>query len=396
MTDNSLTSNHKKNALPYELPSEQSSLFDKFPEEKNDSKNRSLILSIQVGQNGKRIVPRCHVASGRERFEGDRFHESQMRRFIEESMQSGYLFMGVDKYFGFPTITQGSLMPRWSPEYQKRSFARIYKFAEACENLPFCNLGENGYTVFKSTDRVFFVTLTVGHSRTGSYRSMSKQVDDLRLLWSKVSRYVRRKHWRFLRVMEYGEEHGFHIHFHMIIVDADLSDVEEFVNKWVSLAGENGIKCSRRAQNIKRPEVNQITNVGAYLTKYVEKNFKSAADNLEWLHWMELAYRKRIRVFAMDKRSSAYIRYRYPDNHDLTACGEVAVYHPGADEYQECLFDDVFERWKHRHEVADDEEVTEADAWEDWYDDEGGRVPYSQAPQTAPSYERGIGGASPP
>jgi len=237
----------------------------------------------------------------------ERWHTLQFREFANNSLHSGWNYLGVD-CMGEVTVNQGNFKPRWSREYMRRSMARIYKFAEACSVVSGASVDDTMHVGVPSAQ---FITLTVQHAVTGSYRSMKKTVENLRSAWEGVTRWVNRRGWHYLRVMEPGEENHYP-HFHMVVVGATDEDVEEFKKKWVKSCERRNIRVSSKAQNSER--VDDIHNVGAYITKYMSKSFgedNDSPDNEWWWKWMELCYREHIRVYAMDEITSKYIRKCY-------------------------------------------------------------------------------------
>ena len=227
--------------------------------------------------------------------------------------------MGVD-FAGEVMTASGKLRPRWSEYYQEITRARIYKWAEALTVLQGSEIGVMGHV---STDKAHFVTLTVRHDVSGSYRSMRETVEALRASWEGVRRRVNRSGWHYLRVMEPGGENGYP-HYHMIIVGAEDQEIEEFVQAWLRACNKRGNSASRKGQNWQRAE--NIRNVGAYVVKYLSKSFKpeevGKRDALSWWRWMELCYREGVRTYAMDQLSGRYIRKCYPGKLHGVGCME--------------------------------------------------------------------------
>jgi Bacteriophage replication gene A protein (GPA). len=205
----------------------------------------------------------------------------------------------------------------------RRSLANIYTFAEGLEEVAGLGISKNSEGKI-SVAKAHFVTLTVQHGRNGTYPDMMKTVNMLRDCWSSVRKRVNRAGWKYLRVMEPGEQNGYP-HYHMIVVGASDEGIEEFVKAWVSAANRLGNPARMVAQEYGLVE--DIHNVGAYVSKYVSKSFKPGADedhadNENWWRWMELCYREGIRTYAMDAQSRAFVARKYPDKL-LSGVGEI-------------------------------------------------------------------------
>ena len=101
---------------------------------------------------------------------------------------------------------------------------------------------------------------------------------------------------------------------------------QEFKERWLSACSKIGNKALDRAQVFEKVE--NIRNVGAYVSKYLQKSFTPDSDNKEasdtWWRWMELCYREHVRVYAMDSRSSKYISRKYPKKDN--GIGEALVF----------------------------------------------------------------------
>ena len=203
----------------------------------------------------------------------------------------------------------GKFSPRWCREYQRRSYAQIYSFAESCMSEQVCAVDELGHI---SASSVWLVTLTVQHSCTQSYRSMRETVENLRKSWNDIRRWVNAQKFRYLRVMEPGELNGYP-HYHMVVIGADKDTVERLICRWLIACDKNGNKANVKGQDYRQAD--SIQNVGAYVCKYIQKSFQPDSDGSNmriWWRWMELAYREHIRVYAMDRKSSRYIAKKYP------------------------------------------------------------------------------------
>jgi len=244
------------------------------------------------------------------RFPANRWYGLAFQDFAEKYLLAGYSYLGVD-CLGDVATASGQMQPRWSEFARRRALSTIYSFVEdnkcKCQQAP--PIAEQ-----RATWCGHFITLTVKHGKKGSYQDMTETVRILRECWNKVRRYVARKNWRFLRVMEPGEVNGYP-HYHLIILGAIEQDVEAFLDRWVTAANSLGNDARREAQNCQYVE--NIRNLGAYVAKYVSKSFGlessgiSASDNKNYWRWVELCYRQRIRTFAMDSKSAEYVRHKY-------------------------------------------------------------------------------------
>lgn len=270
-------------------------------------------ISGTVGCPAVGKIPAKTAQKRKRRWNDDRWHTLEFRDFARFAERSGYRFLGLD-WLGEMSISTGSFSPRWCRAYQRRSLANIYSWCEAA--------GGNSVT------SAHFVTLTVRHPCTGSYRSMRQTVEDLRAAWSGVRRWLCRRGWRYLRVMEPGEMRGYP-HYHMIILGATDADIERLIERWVSACARVGNAASVRGQDWQRVE--DIRRLGAYVAKYLSKSFSTTeADADTWWRWMELAYREGIRVYAMDADSARYVRAKYPAR--PSGIGEVTIYTPDDDD----------------------------------------------------------------
>lgn len=225
---------------------------------------------------------------------GEKWHTRDFRLFALRYELSVFRYMGVD-WLGEIRSCCNNLSPRWSAYHQKCTLARVYSWSEsaAMENallgvpLPVAHL----------------VTLTVRHDTSGSFRSHRETVEKLRQGWSGVRCWVSRSDVRFLRVIEPGETRGY-AHIHLVVIGASDAWCAELVRRWLAACPDS----SPRAQNVQRVE--DIKRVGAYVSKYLSKSI-DRADTPEYWRWMELCYRLRLRCFAMDAKSSAYIKKKY-------------------------------------------------------------------------------------
>ena len=194
----------------------------------------------------------------------------------------------------------------------KRNQGLVYSFAEAITGLP----GLAGAPL------VHFVTLTVPHGLTGSYGDMKQTVEALRAGWSGIRRYLNRWGCRYLRVIEPGGKRGYP-HYHLIVLGLTSARAEQLLERWVSIVPG----AVRQAQNVQ--EVQDINNLGAYLTKtlgYVAKQWDDKRESVHWWHYQELRYRLGIRDIAMDQQSRAYIAVKYKNPvSGLACCGETRI-----------------------------------------------------------------------
>lgn len=225
------------------------------------------------------------------RFSGDCWHTVAFRDFAFAYLHARYNYLGID-VAGDIHMSSGSLIPRWSEERQKRSFAQIYSWAESLENA----------------SDLHFVTLTAWHPTSGTYASHRDTLQYLRDAWGIVSRQLRRWDLRYLRVIEPGELRGYP-HIHLVLVGASDAACEALVRSWCRALNNRGNPALPAAQDWQR--VDDVARVGAYVSKYLQKTVNPAKTAAYW-RWMELCYRERLRVFAMDARSADYIRRKYP------------------------------------------------------------------------------------
>jgi len=194
----------------------------------------------------------------------------------------------------------------------KRNQGLVYSFAEAITGLP----GLAGAPL------VHFITLTVPHGLTGSYGDMVQTVEALRVGWSGIRRYLNRWGCRYLRVIEPGGKRGYP-HYHLIVLGLTAARAEQLVSRWLDVVPG----AVRQAQDVQ--VVQDINNLGAYLTKtlgYVAKQWDDKRESVHWWHYQELRYRLGIRDIAMDQESRAYIagKYKNPVS-GLACCGETRV-----------------------------------------------------------------------
>lgn len=226
--------------------------------------------------------------------QGERWHTKQFRLSALQYETFVFKYMGVD-WLGNIQSCCNHLCPRWSSYRQKYTLGRIYSWAEtaALDNALFD----------KPLPVAHLVTLTVRHDTSGSYRSHKETVDKLRRGWSCIRCWLSRSGVRYLRVIEPGEKNGYP-HIHMILIGASDEFCKELVSRWLNASPDS----LRRGQDWQRVE--DIRRVGAYVAKYLSKTV-DRRDCPEYWRWMELCYRTRLRCFAMDARSSRYIKKKY-------------------------------------------------------------------------------------
>ena len=228
------------------------------------------------------------------RLDGEKWHTRDFRLFARRYEVSVFRYMGVD-WLGEITSCCNNLSPRWSTYHQRYTLARVYSWAESAAF-------ENAY-LGTPLAVAHLVTLTVRHDTSGSYRSHRETVEKLRAGWAAVRCWVSRSGVRFLRVIEPGEKRGY-AHVHMVIIGASDAWCEALVRRWLDACPD----ASPRGQNVQRVE--DVRRVGAYVAKYLSKSVERR-DSPEYWRWMELCYRLRLRCFAMDAASSAYIKRKY-------------------------------------------------------------------------------------
>ena len=226
---------------------------------------------------------------------GERWHTREFRLFAQKYLEFTFTYEGID-FLGNYKYCRHNLTPRWSEYRRKFTLARIYSWAEfaAMENA----------LLGKPLEVAHLVTLTVKHDVTGSYRSHLDTVNKLRGGWSGIRFWLSRSGVKYLRVIEPGERHGY-AHIHMVIIGGSDAFCEELITRWLRACPDS----SRRGQNYQRVE--DIKHVGAYVAKYLSKSFEGDNSSKEYLHWLELCYRLRLRCFSMDACSSRYIKYKY-------------------------------------------------------------------------------------
>jgi len=226
------------------------------------------------------------------RFPDDIWYDRKFRAWALKYDSMRFRQLGLD-YEGNIRINNGKYMLRWSDERKRKNLATIYSW---CERV----LDVKAY---------YMVTLTVKHGTFGSYKDMADTVDMLRECWNGVRRFVNRRGWTYLRVMEPGEINHYP-HYHMVICDVDNpEDVRKLVYLWLDTAHKLGNNASPKAQEVSYTK--DVRKVGAYVAKYLSKTVEFDVTDMYFWRWMELSYRKGIRVFAMDKESSKYIKWKY-------------------------------------------------------------------------------------
>ena len=194
----------------------------------------------------------------------------------------------------------------------RKNQALVYSFAEAI----------SGHSGISGASLVWFVTLTVPHGIRGDYVDMVQTVEALRAGWSGVRRYLHRWGCRYLRVIEPGGKRGYP-HYHLIITGLTLKTSEQLLSRWLHVVPG----AAAAAQKIE--VVQDINNLGAYLTKtlgYVAKQWDDKRDSVHWWHYQELRYRLGIRDIAMDAKSRKYISEKYKNPASgLCCCGETKI-----------------------------------------------------------------------
>jgi hypothetical protein len=194
----------------------------------------------------------------------------------------------------------------------KKNQALVYSFAEAI----------SGHSGISGSPLVWFVTLTVPHGIRGDYVDMVRTVEALRAGWSGVARYLNRWGCRYIRVIEPGGKRGYP-HYHLIITGLTLKTSEQLLSRWLHVVPG----AAAAAQKIE--VVQDINNLGAYLTKtlgYVAKQWDDKRDSVHWWHYQELRYRLGIRDIAMDAKSRKYISEKYKNPASgLCCCGETKI-----------------------------------------------------------------------
>ena len=227
--------------------------------------------------------------------DGERWHSRTFRLFAQKYLDFTFTYEGID-WLGNYRYCRNNLAPRWSEYHRRYTLGRIYSWAE-CSALDNALFGV-------PLPVAHLVTLTVRHDVSGTYRSHKETVDKLRSGWSGVRCWLSRSGVRYLRVIEPGESNGY-AHIHMVIIGGSDTFCEELIRRWLSVCPDS----LRRGQNYQRVE--NIRNVGAYIAKYLCKSFEGDSSSKEYLHWLELCYRLRLRCFSMDARSSSYIHKKY-------------------------------------------------------------------------------------
>lgn len=196
-------------------------------------------------------------------------------------------------YEGNIKIDSGKLLLRWSDLRKWKNKQIIKAWSEQ-------ELEREGY---------YMVTLTVKHGMFGFYTDMVNTVNMLRECWNGVRRFINRKGWKYLRVMEPGEINHYP-HYHMVICNVDNpKDIKQLVNLWLRTAHKLGNNASPKAQNVRYTE--NVRYVSAYVSKYLSKTLYFNVNDKYFWRWIELSYRNGIRVFAMDKNSSKFVKWYF-------------------------------------------------------------------------------------
>lgn len=227
-----------------------------------------------------------YYKSAKPKFEGDHYHPLQFRKFVSERLNASVRVRGIDPIgAGYRAVIPCTY--RWSAEVRRRNLAVIYSWVDYAE--------DRGY----DPSEVAFLTLTVRHPSRHTYPAAARCVDDLRRGWSLVSRDFRRCDLEYLRVIEPGELNGY-AHYHLPVLGASESQCEALIARWCKVADAlpGGQQYS---------VVRDIRQTGAYISKYLTKTLDSELD----YRWLELCYRKRIRVFSMSRAARAYIAAKY-------------------------------------------------------------------------------------
>lgn len=245
------------------------------------------------------------------RFSGNHWHTVQFREWAEQAENTVICHTCVeapdengDQDIGIYALPTNYAFAKFAG---KRNQGLVYSFAEAITGLP----GLAGAPL------VHFITLTVPHGLTGSYGDMVQTVEALRAGWSGIRRYLNRWGCRYLRVIEPGGKRGYP-HYHLIVLGLTSVTAEQLLGRWVSIVPG----ALRKAQDVQ--EVQDINNLGAYLTKtlgYVAKQWDDKRESIHWWHYQELRYRLGIRDIAMDQKSRAYVAGKYKNPISGLSCG---------------------------------------------------------------------------
>ena len=250
------------------------------------------------------------------RFSGNHWHTVQFREWAEQAEKTVICHTCVEapdengqQDIGIYALPTTYAFAKFAG---KKNQALVYSFAEAITGLP----GLAGAPL------VHFLTLTVPHGLTGSYGDMVQTVEALRAGWSGIRRYLNRWGCRYLRVIEPGGKRGYP-HYHLIVLGLTSATADQLLQRWVSIVPG----AVRAAQDVQ--EVQDINNLGAYLTKtlgYVAKQWDEQRESVHWWHYQELRYRLGIRDIAMDAKSRKYISEKYQNPASgLCCCGETKI-----------------------------------------------------------------------
>lgn len=248
-----------------------------------------------TGEGSPRPAPETSLDSFRisgtvARLKGERWHPHEMAEILRKQEQMRIRVTGVD-ICGDIYITNRAAICRNTAEGRRRTEARIYSFVDY--------LRETGY----DAGTLHFLTLTVRHGTSGSYRSMRETLDRVRSGWSSLRHTVKKEGVEYLAVIEPGERRGYP-HLHLILAGASDGFCERLVNLWTDTY-RLGLRVGQDWSC-----VDSIEHTGAYLRKYLCKQFDGSPDNLRWA---ELCYRERVRTFRMSRRASAWINDKYRD-----------------------------------------------------------------------------------
>ena len=250
------------------------------------------------------------------RFSGNHWHTVQFRAWAEQAEKTVICHTCIEapdsngyQDIGIYALSTTYAFAKFAGQ---RNQALVYSFAEAI----------SGHTGVSGASLVHFVTLTVPHGLTGSYGDMVQTVEALRAGWSGVRRYLNRWGCRYIRVIEPGGKRGYP-HYHLIITGLTLKTSEQLLSRWLHVVPG----AAAAAQKIE--VVQDINNLGAYLTKtlgYVAKQWDEKRDSIHWWHYQELRYRLGIRDIAMDAKSRKYISEKYKNPvSGLCCCGETKI-----------------------------------------------------------------------
>ena len=255
-------------------------------------------------------------ARQKQRFPGNYWHLDQFRAWAQQAENTVICqrCAGVPDENGQQDIISFSMPTNYafSQFAGKKNQALVYSFAEAI----------SGHSGISGAPLVWFVTLTVPHGIRGDYVDMVRTVEALRAGWSGVARYLNRWGCRYIRVIEPGGKRGYP-HYHLIITGLTLKTSEQLLSRWLHVV-PGAVAAAQKIE-----VVQDINNLGAYLTKtlgYVAKQWDEKRDSVHWWHYQELRYRMRIRDIAMDAKSRKYISEKYKNPvSGLCCCGETKI-----------------------------------------------------------------------